>query len=250
MLSQPQCVISFVLWQCNARYQLYIGTLVGCKGGMEIWNKGLLSCDTMQYCGTIPMFQSTLLLPSSPWRWRQYRPLKHWYPTTTLHSITTQKTSTWNITAVKASKLVRTWWQSENPGHQVLTSHFSYHTHVHTHTWECPLFYCLVPYLSCHVMFTWKREKDHLDSWQVHHNKSNIMTVNAYILLFQLPWIRPVSLLQFRINFWNNKSFHTSGTFFRQGTAPSQAFYLQETTAVSEWSTTWPHYLHLPFFIS
>jgi hypothetical protein len=28
-----------------------------------------------------------------------------WYPTTTLYDITNQKTSTWNITAVKASKL-------------------------------------------------------------------------------------------------------------------------------------------------
>jgi len=24
-------------------------------------------------------------------RWRQHGPLKHWYPTTTLHSVTTQK---------------------------------------------------------------------------------------------------------------------------------------------------------------
>jgi hypothetical protein len=30
------------------------------------------------------------------WRWRQHGPLKCWYPTTTLHGITTQKTlSTW-----------------------------------------------------------------------------------------------------------------------------------------------------------
>jgi hypothetical protein len=31
----------------------------------------------------------------SPWRWRQHEPLKCWYPTTTLHGVTTQKTSTW-----------------------------------------------------------------------------------------------------------------------------------------------------------
>jgi len=31
---------------------------------------------------------------TSHWRWRQYGPLKHWYPTTTLHTITTQKTLT------------------------------------------------------------------------------------------------------------------------------------------------------------
>jgi hypothetical protein len=39
-----------------------------------------------------------------PWRWRQHGYLKGWYPTTTLHGVTTQKTSTWNITAVKASR--------------------------------------------------------------------------------------------------------------------------------------------------
>jgi len=27
----------------------------------------------------------------SPWRWRWYGPLKRWYPTTTLHDVTTQK---------------------------------------------------------------------------------------------------------------------------------------------------------------
>jgi hypothetical protein len=32
----------------------------------------------------------------SPWRWRKYNPLKWEYPTTSLHSITTQKTTTWN----------------------------------------------------------------------------------------------------------------------------------------------------------
>jgi hypothetical protein len=32
-------------------------------------------------------------------------PLKRWYPTTKLHSVTVKKTSTWNITAMKASKL-------------------------------------------------------------------------------------------------------------------------------------------------
>jgi len=42
---------------------------------------------------------------SSGWRWRQHGPLKRWYPTTTLHGVTTQKTSTWNMTAMKASAL-------------------------------------------------------------------------------------------------------------------------------------------------
>jgi hypothetical protein len=30
------------------------------------------------------------------WRWRQYGPPKHWYPTTTHHGVTTQKTLSWN----------------------------------------------------------------------------------------------------------------------------------------------------------
>jgi hypothetical protein len=51
-----------------------------------------------------------MLPPSSGWR--QHVPLKRWYPTTTLHGVTTQKTSTWNITAVKASKLKATGFDS------------------------------------------------------------------------------------------------------------------------------------------
>jgi hypothetical protein len=47
----------------------------------------------------------SMLPPSSSWRWRQYELLKRWYPTTTLQGVTTQKTSTWNLTVVKASKL-------------------------------------------------------------------------------------------------------------------------------------------------
>jgi hypothetical protein len=34
---------------------------------------------------------------TSHWRWSQHSPLKRRYPTTTLHVITIQKTSTWNI---------------------------------------------------------------------------------------------------------------------------------------------------------
>jgi hypothetical protein len=36
------------------------------------------------------------------WRWSGQDPPKRWYRTTSLHGITTQKTSTWNITAVKS----------------------------------------------------------------------------------------------------------------------------------------------------
>jgi len=40
------------------------------------------------------------------WRCRQHGPLKLWYPTTTLHDITTQKTTTWIFTAMKISTLI------------------------------------------------------------------------------------------------------------------------------------------------
>jgi hypothetical protein len=39
------------------------------------------------------------------WRWRQQDPLKHWFPTATLHGTTNQKTSTWIFTAMKTSSL-------------------------------------------------------------------------------------------------------------------------------------------------
>jgi hypothetical protein len=37
--------------------------------------------------------------------WRQLGHLKQWYPTTSLHSVTTQKTTTWNFSATKPSSL-------------------------------------------------------------------------------------------------------------------------------------------------
>jgi hypothetical protein len=36
------------------------------------------------------------------WRWRQYGPLKHWYPTTTVHSITTQNSNLGHRTSLKS----------------------------------------------------------------------------------------------------------------------------------------------------
>jgi len=33
----------------------------------------------------------------STWRCRKKGPPKHWYPTVTLHGVTTQKTSTWTL---------------------------------------------------------------------------------------------------------------------------------------------------------
>jgi len=41
--------------------------------------------------GWIPVFQRTLLPLPSEWRWRQQCHPKCWYPTATLHSITSQK---------------------------------------------------------------------------------------------------------------------------------------------------------------
>jgi len=41
----------------------------------------------------------------SGWRRKQHGRLKRRYPTTTLHGVTTQKPSTWNITAMKVTKL-------------------------------------------------------------------------------------------------------------------------------------------------
>jgi len=53
-------------------------------------------------CGWIRTFQRPTLPPSSPWRWRQQALPRRWYPPTTKHGITTQKTWTW-IRAVKTS---------------------------------------------------------------------------------------------------------------------------------------------------
>jgi len=44
-------------------------------GSMDLWNVGIL-----------PQHYTA----SQPRRWRQYGPLKRWYPTTTLHRVTTQ----------------------------------------------------------------------------------------------------------------------------------------------------------------
>jgi len=51
--------------------------------------------------GTLPQHYTASQLR----RWRQHGFPKHWYPTTTLHGVTTLKTSTWNITTMKASEL-------------------------------------------------------------------------------------------------------------------------------------------------
>jgi hypothetical protein len=58
-------------------------------------------CTDLWNVGDLPQHYRA----SQPRRWRKHWPPKRWYPTTTLHGVTTQKTSTWNTTAVKASKL-------------------------------------------------------------------------------------------------------------------------------------------------
>jgi hypothetical protein len=55
-------------------------------GSMDPWNVGILS---QHYTA------------SQPWRWRQHGSLKCWYPTTKLHSATSQKTSSWIFAAWK-----------------------------------------------------------------------------------------------------------------------------------------------------
>jgi len=46
---------------------------------------------------------------ASPWRWRQHNPLKC-YLTTTLHGITTQKTSAWIFITVKPQVSHKFWF--------------------------------------------------------------------------------------------------------------------------------------------
>jgi hypothetical protein len=48
----------------------------------------------LQNDGNLPYHYMTSQ-PRRPWRWRQHGPPKRWYPTTTFHGVTTQKTSTW-----------------------------------------------------------------------------------------------------------------------------------------------------------
>jgi hypothetical protein len=71
----------------------------------KLWlsRRCLLCCEAVWWCGSVPAFQWS----TSPWRWRHHGPLKRWYPTCTPRSVTTPKTPTWNLAAVKASKLAR-----------------------------------------------------------------------------------------------------------------------------------------------
>jgi len=74
----------------------------------EIWgfhcgedsSRGPLGCDAVLCCGRIPKFRRSMLTPSSGWSWRQHGIPKRWYPTTKLHGVTTQRTSTWMFITV------------------------------------------------------------------------------------------------------------------------------------------------------
>jgi hypothetical protein len=59
------------------------------RDSMDLWNVGIL---LQNYTA---LYLRRPRLKSSPWRWRQHGPPKRWYPTTTLHGVTTQKISTW-----------------------------------------------------------------------------------------------------------------------------------------------------------
>jgi hypothetical protein len=56
----------------------------GCS--IELWNVGILTQD---YTASQPR-----RLRLASWGWRQHGPPKCWYPTTTLHGVTTHRTST------------------------------------------------------------------------------------------------------------------------------------------------------------
>jgi len=82
-------------------------------------SQDLLECSTMWSCSRIPTFWRTLL----PLGWRQTHqgPLKQWYYTTTLHSITTQKTCVWIFTAAKTSNLTQWGTISQYSDHALAT---------------------------------------------------------------------------------------------------------------------------------
>jgi hypothetical protein len=67
---------------------------IGCELSQGFWG-----CDANVWEG-LPVF-----IFISSWKWRQHGSLKYWYPTTSLHSVTTQKTLTWIFTAIKTSYL-------------------------------------------------------------------------------------------------------------------------------------------------
>jgi hypothetical protein len=93
---------------------------------MDIWNVGIL-----------PQHYTA----SQPWRWR-HGLLKRWYPTTTLHGVTTQKISKWNTTAVKASKLA-------------MKEFFKFHGEVKQKKWKTETLFYTITYQSFINIYLW-----------------------------------------------------------------------------------------------
>jgi hypothetical protein len=60
-------------------------------------SRDLLGCDAVCKDGGSMVLRNFGTVQQYWWKWRQRGTLKIWYPTTTLHGVTTQKTSTWKI---------------------------------------------------------------------------------------------------------------------------------------------------------
>jgi hypothetical protein len=94
------------MWCCG-RIPTFQRSMLRTSSGRD-----LLDCDAVYSCVRIQTFQRSMLPTSSGWSGqcgrtrRQHGPLKRWYPTTTLHGVTTQKTSTrFFIAVMKTSTL-------------------------------------------------------------------------------------------------------------------------------------------------
>jgi len=74
----------------------------------RIFKYGLLDCDTVYWCGRIPLFQRTIMPPPS----RQM----NFTPTTSLHDVTTQKTTTCIQTHLIFTHPSPRWCGTSGPG--------------------------------------------------------------------------------------------------------------------------------------
>jgi len=66
----------------------------------------ILHCNHTLHAARQKLLAKTYIIKlsfTSPWRWRQYGPLKDFYPTTTLHGVTTQKTCKFSALIIKES---------------------------------------------------------------------------------------------------------------------------------------------------
>jgi hypothetical protein len=89
--SMMQTLLQFCNWFCEGIHGEEVFSLIIFVG---FWRWCLfLRWGMIPQCACEAMI---LLPPSSGWRWRQQGPLKCWYRTTS-HTLTTQKTETWNL---------------------------------------------------------------------------------------------------------------------------------------------------------